>query len=169
MARVLLIAVAGALACHSAGAPAQRSGAADTVSVLRYPTGLHSLSAPDFDVTVWPDGLVVIRTRSYRASVPVERVARFQRSPAEAAEFREALLPYRTADLTRPTLCGGQLSDDLMMIRGIHVFRITWSGPDQFSSLDVCYDELEVAVVGAIDQALGAIHLGLDGAEQQRP
>jgi hypothetical protein len=166
MTRLLSIAAAGALACLSTAASAQGSDTAETVTVSRHPTGLHSLSAPDFEVTVWPEGLVVLRIRTHRATFPVERLLRFQRSAAEAAEFRAALLPYRRADLTRATLCMGRLHNDIMMLRGFDVFGITWSGPDHFSSLDACYDEQESAIVSAVERALGAVHLTLSGAEQ---
>ncbi|HYG29647.1 MAG TPA: hypothetical protein VD887_05460 [Allosphingosinicella sp.] len=166
MVRVLAIAAAGALACLSAVASAQGSDAAETVTVSRHPTGLHSSSAPDFDVTVWPDGLVVIRTRTYRAAFPVERVLRFRRSAAEAAEVRAALLPYRRADLTRTTLCRGRHDGDILMLRGFDVFGITWSGPGHFSTFDACYEEQERAVVAAIERALRSVHLTLSGTEQ---
>lgn len=164
--RVLAIAAAGAIACLPAVASTQGGDTAESVTVSRRPTGLHSPSAPHFEVTVWPDGLVVTRTRTYRATVPVERVLRFQRSAAEAAEFRAALLPYRRADLTRATLCRGRLHNDIVMLRGFDIFGITWSGPGHFSSLDACHDEQEAAVVGAVERALRAVRLTLSGAEQ---
>lgn len=166
MVRVLAIAAAGALACLSAAGSAQGSDATETVTVSRHPTGLHSLSAPNFEVTVWPDGLVVIRTLTHRATFPVERVIRFQRSAAEAAEFRAALLPYRRADLSRAILCRGRRHDDILMLRGFDVLGITWSGPGHFSSFDACYTEQERAVVSAVERALRAVHLTLSGAEQ---
>lgn len=165
MKPLLAIAAAALLACLPAAAPAQGSDT-ETVTLSRRPTGLHSVRDPNFEVTVWPDGLVVMRTLSYRASFPVERVFRFQRSAAEAAAFRAALLPYRRADRTQPTICSGRVHDDVMMIRGYHVFRITWSGPDHFSSLGVCYDEQERMIVSAIERALEAVNLTLDGAER---
>lgn len=129
----------------------------------RTPLGLTQPYAPNFDVTLSPDGQVVLHRRYLSYPPPRETggVDRWTVSPADAARFRAALVRYRPAESLK-SICGGKVYDGPVLAR-MPVFGIEWEGATSRHDLAVCYLAQEEEIIEAIQHGLAALHLTLEG------
>jgi hypothetical protein len=165
MIRLILRGAAGALAFVSAVAAAEGQRADEEIAVSREPTGLHSLTDPNFKVVVRPDGQVSRRRSLYGHRKVSEHTDRFEVSPDEAAAFAAALLRLRPIEPGYTLFCQGQSfgADEVVMVRGIPVFEVRWTGLQPPRIVQACYNPDEHAIVAAVEEGLRAIDLTLDG------
>jgi len=169
MIRSILRGAAGALALVPAVAATEGQSADEEIAVSREPTGLHSLTDPNFKVTVRPDGQVSRRRSLYRHRKVSERTDRFEVSPDEAEAFAAALLRLRPLEPGYTLICQGQASgaDEVVMVRGMPVFEVRWTGSQPPRIVQACYTPDEHAIVAAVEEGLRAIDLTLDGERIQ--
>jgi hypothetical protein len=169
---IFRLAVAG-LAFLTASAPAEPAGgerAEETITLSRSPMGLHALDAPDYDVTLSPNGQVVVLRRSYDVLSPgkvemSQRVETYRVSPIEAARFRAALMPHEPVGHSPNLICGGhEYGPDNPTLVRVPVFHIEWKGAGSGRALDVCITAQEKGIVDEIQQGLRALHLTLEGS-----
>jgi hypothetical protein len=150
-----LLALCLLCACATAREP---KAVEETVVVSRKPGGLHSRDTPNFEVTVRPNGAVVLRT--HHGLSPGADF--FQLSPAKAARLTATLLPYRPAEgdpLGSPRL----LKDGDVICRGA-IYEIRWESTTLARTLTLCGGHLD-----ALDQALELIGLTRDGDRRRPP
>jgi hypothetical protein len=179
------LATAGSVLALSSAAPARAQTANESITISRAPWGLHQASDPDFAVTLWPDGRVVVHTPGEYE--PVENGDRFQVSPVEAARFRAALSGLKPVEAGMTIFCRGRLGPGQSFMSRVPTFAIHWNSPafdggvtacDPAGHVRIlapdgsenvcehsraCDGSQERAIVDAIEAALREIHLGLDG------
>lgn len=117
---------------------------------------------PNYDVTVWADGRVLVVRRSANPDSRRDEVERFRVSSAEAAEFQRRLLPFRPAgQLPEPLVCyhADVRAEEAPLVLKVREVEINWSDPDHPARLVACDNASGQGLTEAIRQALWSIHL----------
>jgi hypothetical protein len=158
--RITLVGLVLLSACVST-----RSVVRETITISRRPWyAVCAGTCPNFDLTVWPDGRVLVIRHSL-AGDPDE-LERFQVSPADVASFRSKLLPYRPADdWPAPAVCNHTTSlEEAPLVMKVTEIEIRWSGTDKAARLQASANQEETApLVEAIGQALWSVDLNVIG------
>lgn len=136
---------------------------ADIVTVgIRHNYVMCAGICPNIDVTVWPDGRVLVVHHNDTGDVK-----RFRVSPSRASQFHELLAPYRTYNLQRQQhACDDEVAEEQkpFMLKVTEI-AITWGrANDRFVA---CKTPDNAALREAIRQALWSVDLYISG--QRRP
>jgi hypothetical protein len=134
------------------------SAARESITVSRRPWFLVCEGVcPDYEVTVWADGRVLVKRDNHED--------RFRVSRAEVADFRRKLRPFRpVGEQLDPLICShAARPEDEPPVMEVVEIEIRWSGTDHPARLTACDNRLYADLTEAIRQALWSIHLYLDG------
>jgi hypothetical protein len=141
-----------------AGLTSAPSVAPESITVSRRPWfAICTNVCPDYDVTVSADGEVVAKRGSNEE--------RFQVSPAEAADFRNKLRPFRpVGEQPDQLVCAHDgRPEDAPLVMKVREIEIRWSGTSRPARLSACDNALHADLTEAIRQALWSVHLYVDG------